>query len=89
VESQRLCPLFWNPVSFPGFLSEPERAASQQEWRSLQTDPPTGAVRTRGYTNGAHTTTFPKQAFILLHTKYPNPRGQPPPPTVLKPGQSW
>jgi hypothetical protein len=29
------------------------------------------AVRTTRYTNGAHTTTFPKQAFILLHTKYP------------------
>jgi len=29
------------------------------------------AVRTTRYTNGAHTTTFPKQAFVLLHTKYP------------------
>jgi hypothetical protein len=30
------------------------------------------AVRTTRYTNGAHTTTFPKQAFVLLHTKYPH-----------------
>jgi hypothetical protein len=29
------------------------------------------AVRTTRYTNGAHTTTFPKQAFVLLHTRYP------------------
>jgi hypothetical protein len=29
------------------------------------------AVRTTLYPNGAHTTTFPKQAFALLHTKYP------------------
>ena len=29
------------------------------------------AVRTTKYTNGEHTTTFPKQAFVLLHTQYP------------------
>ena len=29
------------------------------------------AVRTTRYTNGVHTTTFPKQAFVLLHAKYP------------------
>jgi len=29
------------------------------------------AVRTTRYTNGARTTTFPKQAFTLLHTRYP------------------
>ncbi|HMC62292.1 MAG TPA: hypothetical protein VKJ01_24060 [Candidatus Solibacter sp.] len=29
------------------------------------------AVRTTRYTNGGHTTTFPKQAFALLHTRYP------------------
>ena len=31
----------------------------------------TFAVRTTRYTNGEHTTTFPKQAFALLHTRYP------------------
>jgi hypothetical protein len=29
------------------------------------------AVRTTRYTNGAHTTNFPKQAFQLLHSRYP------------------
>jgi hypothetical protein len=29
------------------------------------------AVRTTRYTNGQRTTTFPKQAFVLLHTRYP------------------
>jgi hypothetical protein len=29
------------------------------------------AVRTTRYTNGARTSTFPKQAFALLHTRYP------------------
>src|SRR5205085_10576147 len=29
------------------------------------------AVRTTRYTNGRHMTTFPKQAFTLLHARYP------------------
>jgi len=29
------------------------------------------AVRTTRHTNGEHTTAFPKQAFALLHTRYP------------------
>ncbi len=29
------------------------------------------AVRTTRFTSGQHTTTFPKQAFVLLHSRYP------------------
>jgi hypothetical protein len=29
------------------------------------------AVRTTRFTSGQHTSAFPKQAFVLLHTRYP------------------